>query len=290
MNAIDLRFHRAMETSGFFSLVRIAAMGLLIVIVFAIPTTGWAEGRFKNERLVLRVGALFADYDSHVALDGLALIGTTLDLEDDLGLDDSDTVITAEVILRLTDHHRFEFGYTSLNRNASSVLTANINFGDQTFTTTTNVSTTLDIDLYRFAYGISIVNTGTTEFGLSIGLHVLDIDASIVDTLGAVTERENVSMPLPNFGVYAGREITKSLAVVGKYQIFRLDTGNFDGDMTNASIALEYIPFRRALMGHLLIGGGYSFFDLDIESNSSGFDGLVEFRVDGPMVYAGVRF
>ena len=91
-------------------------------------------------------------------------------------------------------------------------------------------------------------------------------------------------------GVYFGRTLIKNFAIVGKGQIFLLEIDEFDGKMINATIALEYLPFKRVLIGHLLIGGGYSFFDLDFDSTSADFPGGFDFQVDGPIVYAGVRF
>ncbi|MCH7911111.1 MAG: hypothetical protein IIB38_16045 [Candidatus Hydrogenedentes bacterium] len=224
--------------------------------------------------------------------DVLALRGALadIDLERDLGLDDSDTVFTGELVLRLTRHQRLEFGYMSLNRSASKVLSSTINFGDETFNVSTNVSTTLDIDVYRFAYGYSFVNSGTTEFGVTLGVHILDINASITDTATVISEQADVTAPLPNVGVYFGRVLTKSLAVVGKVQLFLVEVDEFDGQLVNATIALEYLPFRRVLGGHMLIGAGYSVFDLDFDSTSSDFTGGLDFEVSGPIVYAGLRF
>ena len=293
MNAIGSRFSNTLENSGFVSCPRIAALGVFVVLLLAVPATGWADGRFENERLILRVGVLFADYESGIRFDDslAATLGTDIDLERDLGLNDSDTVFTGELVLRLTRRQRLEFGYMSLNRSASKDLTFTIKFGGETFNAMTNVATTLDIDVYRFAYGYSFVNTGGIEFGVTVGVHVLDINVSITDTSGPLgTEQADVTAPLPNIGVYAGRTLIKNFTIVGKGQIFLLEVDEFDGKMINVTIALEYQPFKRVSIGHLLIGGGYSFFDLDFDSTSADFPGGFDFKVSGPIVYAGLRF
>ncbi|MCH7960142.1 MAG: hypothetical protein IID08_08425 [Candidatus Hydrogenedentes bacterium] len=295
MNATGSRFHNSLWGSRLVSRTHIVTTGLLMVLLLGVPGLAWAGdgGRFQNERLILRAGIFFADYDSRIRFDDslAATLGTDIDLERDLGLDESEEVFTGELVLRLTHRQRFEFGYMSFGRSASKLLSFTIEFGGETFDASTNVATTLDIDVYRFAYGYSFVNSGTTEFGVTIGVHVLDIKASIVDTaMVAINEKTDVTAPLPNIGVYAGRVLTKSLAVVGKVQLFLVEVDEFDGQLVNATVALEYLPFRRISGGHLLIGGGYSLFDLDFESTSTDFPGGFDFEVSGPIVYGGVRF
>ena len=178
-----------------------------------------------------------------------------------------------------------EFGYVQLNRSALKTLSQTINFGDQTFTASTSVRTTFDLDLYRAAYGYSIVNNGRRELGVTIGAHVADLKAQIFDVGGLVAEDGDMVAPLPNIGIYAGYAFTPNVAAVAKGQIFWLELGNFEGQLINAGGAIEVYPFKP-----LLIGAGYSFFDLDIQATRDDFRGELNFQFHGPTAYAGIRF
>lgn len=241
---------------------------------------------WRAERLILRVGIFRPNIDTNIRLDGSAApIGTDVDFERDLGLEDSKTELFADFTLRITKRQRLEVGYLRLNRDATKTLTQTINYGDQSFTAGTDVTTVLDVNIYRVAYGYSILNTGRKEFGFTIGLHATSIDAGINDTGGSISEQGDMIMPLPNFGVFGGVAIGSHVAALGRVQIFYLEAGQYRAELVNATAAVEYYPFKP-----LFLGAGYTIFDLGGEADTGSFSGEFDFQFHGPIAYAGLRF
>ena len=66
----------------------------------------------------------------------------------------------------------------------------------------------------------------------------------------------------------------------GRFQLFRLELGDYKGALDHAAIKLEYDAFK-----HVGLGIGYDLFSLDLDVNRERWNGRVDFRFDGPLIY-----
>ncbi len=103
--------------------------------------------------------------------------------------------------------------YTNLRRDGDQRLTADIHFGDDIFTTGTDVDTTFDSDIWRLAWGWSWINNSKMEFGSLLGLQVTDVKLAVRALDGQLVEEEDTTLPLPTIGLHGtqpGRAGTKN--------------------------------------------------------------------------------
>ena len=210
-------------------------------IGFADEQTGDAETHpYFTDRLQISAGAFFPSLDTKISLDGdNGRVGTLVDMEHLLGLDDTIVTPTADIQWRITDKHRLGFSYFNLDRNETKNLSRSINFGDQTYTVGANAESTLDISVYRVGYDYSLINDGKKEFGLGLAFDLMPIEASI-QAAGLATEREDMLLVVPTLGLHAAYGISKKLALIGRCNGIYYDFGISSGSVLNPVAILEY--------------------------------------------------
>lgn len=245
----------------------------------------WGEGH--NQRFRASIGAFWAQPDTRIRLDrsdGTA--NAKIDFEDTLGLSDSETMAWVDLRLRLARRHLLDLSYYELERSGSRTLSVNVDFGDESFTASTQVDSYFDTRIARLAYGYSILNNDTRELGVLLGLHLTRIEVGIRDVgLTGQVETAEGTAPLPTFGLHGALELPWRWRFRGWGQIFALQLDDFEGRMTNGAVVFEHDTFRN-----LGFGFGYNFFGIDLESEDPDIRGEFEYDFDGPMAYVNLMF
>ena len=90
-------------------------------------------------------------------------LGTTVRLEDELGLDERKGTPYFLAGMRIAQNWRIEFEYYALNRDATRTTSRNIDFGDITFQTSTEINTKFDTGIYRLTGGYAFYKTPEAE-------------------------------------------------------------------------------------------------------------------------------
>jgi len=265
----------------------------LILVIFGICSIGFADEKagdaeahpYFTDRLQISAGAFFPSFDTKISLDGdHGRVGTLIDMEHLLGLDDTIATPIADILWRITDRHRLLFSYFNLDRNEMENLSRSFNFGDQTYTVGTDVRSSLDISVYRVGYDYSLINDGKKEFGLGLAVDLMPIEASI-QTAGLATEREDILLAVPTLGLHAAYGISKKLALIGRFNGIYFDFDISSGSVLNPVAILEYNASER-----FSVGAGYAYYRIDVETDYSGFDGTLDFEYHGPLVYMKLLF
>ena len=87
------------------------------------------------------LGAFVTDRDTTTRLDSANGDGTDLDLEDDLGLESSMSVVRVAGYYWVTPRYRLDVGYFDLSRRATKAIQETIDFGDRPFVIDTAIET-----------------------------------------------------------------------------------------------------------------------------------------------------
>jgi hypothetical protein len=86
------------------------AVALFLAAVLA-PAGAMAQAA-RGDTFVFRIGGFFPNIDTHARADSNSgLIGTTIDFETDLGLEDSKTLPILDATWRFLPHHRLQLSY-----------------------------------------------------------------------------------------------------------------------------------------------------------------------------------
>jgi len=262
---------------------------LALVAALCAPLAAAADQNYFTDRWRLSLSAYWQEVDSTVRVDpDLGQDGTNIALEKDLGFDDHETVPRLDLRWRITPRHKLELGYFGLSRSGSRRIDRTIVFDDQTFPINASVSGEFDLDFLRLTYGWSFHNSGRSELGLSVGAYGVKLDAELRGNVGGVgeaVEREDATVGFPIVGVYGGVELLPRLVLDGRLQYLQLDISDFDIRVTELSIALDY-----AIVDHVSLNVGYSYLNVDVESDRGDFNGSIDMDITGPTVGLSVAF
>ena len=230
-----------------------------------------------------RIAALDDRISSEFVLDAAdGTPGTKVDLEDLLGLSDSETTYQFDVMYRFLDFHRIELSYTDVSRNGAVTTSRDIEFGDQTFPAGQLVTTSFDSSSTRLSYGYSIIRDDQKELGISAGFHHTNLETKL-QALGQL-ERSAPDPLLPVIGAYASVSLGQKIEVSAEVQAFRLDFDYYDSSMTTARVDVTYH------LGTAALGVGYSYHSMDIESANDDLQGSFDFTHQGPIVSMSFSF
>ena len=86
-------------------------------------------------------------------------------------------------------------------------------------------------------------------------------------------------------GVQGGFRFLPRWTMHGRAQIFRLDAGDYDGEINHLAVAFEHSTFKRVGLGVAL-----DFFELDLDSKDDSFLGAFELKFAGPRIFAHAHF
>jgi hypothetical protein len=262
----------------------VLVLHVLTLGVLGSVSTAWAE-EAERPTFVVRGGAYFASADTQVRLDATdGSVGTDIDFEDDLDLDDDETLLLLGFDWRFAQRHRLELEYFELNRGGFQTLQGTIDFGDETFPFETEVASFFNTDILRAGYTYSIIMDETKELALGIGFHITDLAMGIRDEEDS-SEFSDVTAPLPVIGVEGAWGFAPKWSIYGRLQVFRLEVGGYEGSIDHLAVRLEHQTFR-----YIGFGLGYDFFELDVDIDDSEWRGFANYQFQGPTLYVRASF
>jgi len=165
----------------------------------------------------------------------------SIDLEDDLDLDDEVDITGFRFEWRFADNHRIGIDYLPLKRTANTRIDGDIEFEDDVIHADAQVYSESDSTIYDINYIYSVYKTPSMEVGLSAGLHWIsfefDVQASgfIQDENDDIEFDENyqndaeANAPLPVFGVALNYMITPQWEFVTAARYLDVEVGDYSG-------------------------------------------------------------
>ena len=248
------------------------------------------------EKFSLDLGYFIANTDTSIRL-GSGL-GVSVDVEDLLGLDTTNSAFRVDASWRFTDNrrHRLDFQWFSFRRDGSRTIGEEIHYKDkdgieQTIDADTNVESFFDFDIYEVAYSYSFFQDDRIDLAGSLGLYVMPIEFGLTATgLLNVGGSESFTAPLPTLGVRADFAITPKWFFRSGIKIFYLEIGEFSGSILEANAAIEYLPWK-----HLGFGLGLDSLNVQVEADGEDYPGIdfkgeVDFQCTGLLLYAKLYF
>lgn len=269
-----------------------AFKALLFFIAFTLGTSGVANAQVlgpdlgRGHKATITVGAFWADINTIARAGGRGgLIGTRLDLEQDLGLDDHDVRFVGGVSYRFNSRHGIELSYFDLKRSADRTLTGDIEFAEELFERQTTVHTSFDTRIWRLSYSFAFLDSERQRATVQLGLHYPKLEADINRTAGTRTAEASADAPLPVIGAsYAYRFSPRWMAQVSG-QIFRLEVDDVDGRIDNFSAIIAVAPFRNTS-----VFGGYTYYLMDVDISKRMWTGETKLDYQGPWVGVVIGF
>ena len=199
-----------------------------------------------------------------IRVDDAGIVGTELDLENDLGVDNESYPII-EVFTGIGNHH-LSLAFYNLDYDGDTVLTKDIYFNGKLFQANERIANSLEYDNYDVMYRYDLIDLENFLAGGSLGLvaRMVVFDGSASIASATVTTKEDFTAPIPmigaNFHVGILKDILEARVLVTGIEYS--DNTAFD---SQAEISFTPFPF-------LDIHGGYRFLKIDVEEDDVKFD------------------
>jgi len=227
------------------------------------------------------LGGYLTTHDSTLRIDDPSTgTGTEVDLEDDLGFDQSIQTLRFDAKWRFKPRHRAEFSIYQLDRETSKILERTIEVGGKVFPAGTSIASEVELTVYKASYSYSVVQNSRFDVGLAAGLHVLDMKESIVAEGVGISESSTFLAPLPVLGVHVDWAIRPNVFLKANIDVFAVSIDSTRGRLTDALVALEYNAFE-----HFGVGLGYNYVSMLVRGDNEDFRGEFGISYGAVMLY-----
>ncbi len=225
---------------------------------------------------------------TEVRVDGRGgIIGTRLNFEDDLNLDDNKDTFNAALRWRFKERHFLELEYFRLDRSGFRRLDGEIRFGEDVFPIGADIRSSFTTEVTRLGYSYRIVRNRDWGLAVGAGLHVTRLGTALtevafdnIDVPIEETEIAKVTAPLPVIGFGGARRLGTKWALLARAQVFSVDFDDIDGTITHGALYFEHDTFER-----FGIGFGYDWFVVDVKTEDDFWRGSAQVRFHGPMFF-----
>lgn len=268
----------------------LAAIGGGILVLAAAPA---AHAQSLDNDYWINVQAYYPKVDTNVRVTAETAneVGTDIDLEKDLDLDNRDFLPAVSIGSRF-GKVVVGFDFFKLKRNGEKSLEREIEFDDVTYPVNAGVRSGFDSDVYRLTVGYSFVQQPDLEIGAALGVHATDFTVSIEGEVGAgeldaqsEARRRSVLAPLPTVGLYGTWRVADRLEANGRIDYLSLSIDDYDGKLINAQAGLNY-----SITDNVALGVAYRYVEYRLGVDKDNWNGRIRYRLSGPAVIAQASF
>lgn len=248
-----------------------------------------ASAQALDERVWIEASGYFPGIETKVSVSRPGQPGSDIDVENDLGMDDTDTLPAVYAGWRFSPRWVLTGEYYALDREGSKSLSRTIDFDGVTYPIGVTIDSKLASNVYRATLGYSFLQNDRSELGAAIGLHATDFEIELAgETQGgasAVVRNRTFLAPMPTLGVYGTYEATPRVILNGRVDFLSLELDEYSGGITNAQASVSYriTPMFSA-------GLAYRYVAYDLQAEKTDFVADIDYNFSGPSVFARVSF
>jgi len=258
-------------------------VGLVALLFFSCAGTPlvWADDSERPwKTFTIKLGGYVPLYDTNIRVEGTGGLGlgTEIDLENDLNLDEDLFSYRIDAQWRFFDRHRLNFSFFDLTRDATTLLGRDVTIDDKTFFLGTTIASEWEHKVYVASYTWSFLQTNKYEVGLNIGAHItrLKLQVKGLGPLGLTAKVEGITLPLPVVGLTGAYAFTPKLVLKPAAGVFYLKIDEWEGSLVNIDLDLEYNAWK-----YVGFGIGYNYFRINIDLEADKFHGSAEYEYHG---------
>jgi hypothetical protein len=237
------------------------------------------------DRYFFSLGAFYPESNTQGSVNsGTVGIGSFIDFESDMGLDERKLVGQIMFRMRLSERWRLEAEYAKVDRDHEKSVSRSIDFGDLSIPVSASVETSFSFEDARVAVGYSFFRTKDKEVGIGLGIHAAKMETSL-DTQNFGSQSASTSGPLPTVSIYSQVALTDRWLLNVRLDRLSLDSGDVSGSVSSTGIEFVFQPWR-----HVNIGLGFRETSMDLSSTGDDWRGQVQVQQHGPLVFIGTTF
>ena len=253
------------------------------VLALAQGTCRAEAGNPLTDHLSLSVGTFLLNQETEVRVDGEAGSGTDVDLEDSLGLGDTDRW-RIDGYWRFLPRHKLRAMYFDTSRRESHQIDEDIVIGDTTFPIDAVVETDFGTTVTTLSYEFAFLRGDSYELAGLIGIHnlkfELDVTAELGGQTGTLEESAEANGPLPVFGLSGIWRFHENFYADAQVQYFQIEIDPYDGRLSDYNVSLVWQPLE-----HFGFGVGYNKFNTHVSVDDDDFDGDLRWDYGGARIF-----
>jgi hypothetical protein len=258
-----------------------------LLAALLLPGPAMADAQSSGmEKASLSLGVFLTHRDSSTRLDASAGDpGTDVDLENDLGLNRSESVFRVDAFYRFNEAHRIDLSWFDLSRSSSKQIERDIEWNGTSYPIDTAVNSQFDLDIYKVAYTWSFWRKDRNFLGATGGLYIADTGTSLsADSIGA-REVASATAPLPVIGLRGLYFLTQKWSVRASSEVFLYEYGDWDGELVDLYLGLDY-----ELSDRIAVGVGFNTVTFDLGVSKENLTGQLDWGYSGGLVFLRGRF
>jgi len=220
----------------------------------------------------------FPTLDGTVKVDEASIIGTTIDFDKDLGIED-ENYPSVEVFVGGGNHHLY-FIHTEIDYSGRNMLTREIKFGGKTYPVSALVTSSIQYKMMDLLYQYDFLNLENVLGGFSLGgvFQVKYLDGKVGLKTTGIDEEEDFTIPIPMIGLNLHMGI---LAQILQVRLRGTAVSYSESTIYELMGDISWTPFPL-----VDIHGGYRTFVIDIDEDDLTFD----YDMSGPYVALTLSF
>lgn len=280
---------------------RFPAYVLAVALVTALsPLAASAQSgdlpEFAKQRFSLAFGGFLTSVNTDARIDStLYGLGTAVDFEKDLGLENSPLVWRLDAGWRIAPKHQLVFSIFQINRDSERTLQRTVEWNDYTLAAGAHVKAAWDSTFYQLYYKYSFLQREWGELGGTIGISYLNQKASIEgegtlrgSSTGVATYRassETLNAPVPVIGLFGTWQISPKFVMNGYVNYLQVDVDDINGAYTDAALSGTYSFTEN-------VGAGLAWYynKYDVEAAKDNFNGEFTYDFNGPALFVAFKW
>jgi hypothetical protein len=241
-----------------------------------------------TDRVSFSVGGFLLNTSTAVRVDGRGRSGSEIDLERDLGFNETDRV-RVDAYWRFAPRHKIRALYFNTRRAQSRTIQRDIEFRDRTFTLSSEVHASLETEVAELAYEYAFLRRQRYELAGTAGVHNVTFDLRLSALTASRTvdfaESASIDGPLPVIGLRGIWRLTNKMYFDAQAQFFKIGLDEYDGRIEDYTASIVWQAFR-----HVGIGAGYNEFITRADVDGERFGGHVRWRYGGARIFLVASF
>ena len=238
------------------------------------------------------VGTFIISTEPTVQLNGETVRGDRVDFDSVVRGGDATRVrLDADWRFGDSQRHKVRAIAFQMSRERRKTIEEEIEWGGDTYPVNANLEADFKFSVVELAYEYAFLRRDTYELGGTIGLHYTTFEAGLraeSTSTGQsldLANRASVDAPLPVFGLRGLWKLPANLYVDAQAQYFALSIDEYDGSVQDYRLMLTWQP--KAWLG---VGIGYNGFKIDVDVEKERFDGALDWKYSGPMIFYSASF
>ncbi|MCP4649805.1 MAG: hypothetical protein GY853_06975 [PVC group bacterium] len=250
---------------------------MLLIIGFAVLSATAAFAESKDTLVSVTADYWMPSVDAEVKSSELGLLGSKININDDLGIDDSETIPSLKASVDLPLFPEVIVSYFTIDGSGSKNITKALSFKGINYTAATNVTSSYDITHFEGLLAWSFLNQDFTKLGVVLGVKYFEVETSLKDNTTGITKKEDVAGPVPVVGIIGAVGLPGNVKLETLARGVVLEVGDVDAALFDVDLGLHY-DFNKFFRASL----GYRYFSIDAEDSKE--NDTVDVKFTGPYI------